>query len=75
MIEAAALAFEIAGAVAAGGWWIVRSLWKIDVRLTRIEDHMGIEEKGRARNRVQRKSSTARVVKFGDAVGRDYGEL
>jgi hypothetical protein len=75
MIEAIALAVEIAGAVAAGGWWIVKQLWKIDVRLTRIEDHMGIEEKGRTRNRAQRKFSTARVVKMGEAVARDYGEL
>ena len=72
--EAIGLAVEIAGGGAAVAWWVVRSFWKIDVRLESIETQLGMRERGREAQREQRSRSAFRILSRGNggAHGKDH---
>jgi len=55
------LAVEIAAGGAGVAWWVVRSFWKIDVRLGNIETVLGLGW----RQNEQRRQSAARIFREG----------
>ena len=54
------------GGIFAAASWIVSMFWKIEKRLTRIEDRLRI---------LPEQESDGKVIAMGTAVGRDYGRL
>jgi hypothetical protein len=65
----------VLGLVIAREGFLISTLWKIDVRLKGVETALELEARGHWRNRIQRQASTGRVLKMGNAVGPDHGEL
>jgi len=73
--DAIALGVEIAGGFIGAAWFIVRMIWKLDVRVARIEDRLNLDDEGNHRDQVQRRVSTARVVRMGNVEAPDFGNL